>query len=480
MVLSTLKALVEDDTSLFAGMKNLALSYFDTTSEANKHGETKKHFSFQTTKGEGWADVVKDILGDTTIQDFGEKGKEYMKKAVKGAIAVGEGEAGITAAFVSYLTDFIVDKATEAFSNPKAPVQEKYEQGIWVYIDRGRKVNKLHMREEMASESSMFFDSDETLTKDLTTRMFSPGFYVNHVEATNQSLVYCFDVEGPEIVHYSKIREADLEDRYEFDRNTAMTLIREEFIFKTQIRDSVDYAKFQVGDEVLYNQKAYSCVKATVDTITLKDVDNNLIDVDPQACTKGQTDHWTPQVPGMFRTAEFTLSIGDWVYRELTNNDISAGNETRGILTCIKELHGENAICIDAWSGGMVSVDANRLVKPPFSIRRLLDSHDSFHTVKRNVMKGFQTSGVAKNGETTAICYGFDQTLVFPQRTTIRTEGFTEGNTTNLTAQGSLEVKKATIMVPDQPTTTPAAQGDGIGSAMWVIVGAGAFLLLFF
>ena len=41
-------ALVEDDTSLFSGIKNLALSYFDTTSIANKHGiDLKKHFDFQ-------------------------------------------------------------------------------------------------------------------------------------------------------------------------------------------------------------------------------------------------------------------------------------------------------------------------------------------------------------------------------------------------------------------------------------------------
>ena len=57
MGLSTVKALVEDDSSLFDGIKNLALSYFDTTSEANKHGENKPHFSFQTIKGEGWSDA---------------------------------------------------------------------------------------------------------------------------------------------------------------------------------------------------------------------------------------------------------------------------------------------------------------------------------------------------------------------------------------------------------------------------------------
>ena len=35
-------------------------------------------------------------------------------------------------------------------------------------------------------------------------------------------------------------------------------------------------------------------------------------------------------------------------------------------------------------------------------------------------------------------------------------------------------------MVPDQPTEATPPEGNTIGSAMWVIVGAGAFLLLFF
>ena len=166
-------ALVEDDTSLFSGIKNLALSYFDTTSIANKHGIDLK---------KDWASSVADILGT-------EKGKEYMKKAIKGTIAVAEGEASMGAAFAGYLTDFIVDRATEAFGHKHAPIQEQFEEGTWVYIDRGQKVNKLHMREEMASESSMFFDSDETLTKDLRTKMFSPGFYISHVASSTWSTV---------------------------------------------------------------------------------------------------------------------------------------------------------------------------------------------------------------------------------------------------------------------------------------------------
>jgi hypothetical protein len=77
--------LVEDDTSLFSGIKNLALSYFDTTSIANKHGvHLKDHFDFQTVKGEDWASSVADILGNINIGDFGEKGRDYLKKAIKG------------------------------------------------------------------------------------------------------------------------------------------------------------------------------------------------------------------------------------------------------------------------------------------------------------------------------------------------------------------------------------------------------------
>ena len=140
-------ALVEDDTSLFSGIKNLALSYFDTTSIANKHGiDLKKHFDFQTVKGEDWASSVADILSAT----LGRRGKSTCHQGDR--------------PWAPRLTDFIVDRATEAFGHKHAPIQEQFEEGTWVYIDRGQKVNKLHMREEMASESSMFFDSDETLT----------------------------------------------------------------------------------------------------------------------------------------------------------------------------------------------------------------------------------------------------------------------------------------------------------------------------
>ena len=60
-------AYVEDDTTLLGGIKNLAMSYFDTTSETNQHGSSKPHFSFQTVKGEEWKEAVghREVLYST-------------------------------------------------------------------------------------------------------------------------------------------------------------------------------------------------------------------------------------------------------------------------------------------------------------------------------------------------------------------------------------------------------------------------------
>ena len=137
-------------------------------------------------------------------------------------------------------------------------------------------------------------------------------------------MVYCYDVEEPQVVHYKKIREASLQDKKSFDANTSMTLIRELF-FLRENRDNLQYAKFQVGDEVIYGGRPYSCTTATAETITLKDTRGNLIDVDPQACTKGSADKWVPIQPGMFATAQFTLSIGELVYRPISTGDATAG-----------------------------------------------------------------------------------------------------------------------------------------------------------
>ena len=480
-------AYVEDDTTLLGGIKNLAMSYFDTTSETNQHGSSKPHFSFQTVKGLEWKEAVGDLLdrGKATIGEFGEKGREYMKNAIKGAIGVAEGEASLPMAALGFVTDLIIDHAEEAFGLTKEPVQEKFPEGTWIYVERAPKPAPLSTRAELASETSMFGDSDAVLTRDLTPPTYSTGFYVNQVTNTNDAVVYCYDIEEPQVVHYKKIREASAEDKRSFDASQSMTLIRELF-FLREDRDNLQYAKFQIGDEVIYEGKAYSCYNATADTITLKDTRGNLTDVDPQACTKGSADKWVPIQPGMFATAQYTLSIGELVYRPISTGDATAGAKSRGILTCIQELNGETACCVDAWTGEYVKADPMTLVKPPIPVRRLLESHESFHTFKRHVMNGTVAS-VAKTSEVKSICYGEGQTLEFPSATHVRTKG-PEGSTLHERAVARYEkhkaavsgetVQKETIVsLPDKPVSD--VKGDHIGSGMWVILGAGAFILLF-
>jgi hypothetical protein len=483
----TTTAFVEDDTTLQGGMKNLAMSYFDTTSETNLHGSKKGHFSFQTVKGEDWQDAVSDILakGKATLGEFGEKGREYMKSALKGAIGVAEGEASLPLAALGFVTDMIIDHAEEAFGlTDEEAVQEKFPEGTWIYVERHSKPAPLSTRAELASESSMFGDSDEVMTRDLTPPTYSTGFYVNHVTNTNDSVVYCYDVEEPQVVHYKKIREASLQDKKSFDANTSMTLIRELF-FLRENRDNLQYAKFQVGDEVIYGGRPYSCTTATAETITLKDTRGNLIDVDPQACTKGSADKWVPIQPGMFATAQFTLSIGELVYRPISTGDATAGAKSKGILTCIQELNGETACCVDAWTGEYVKLDPMTLVKPPIPVRRLLDSHDSFHTFKRHVMTGTAAS-VARTAEVKALCYGEGQTLAFPSATHVRTTG-PEAPTLHERTVARYEKHKAAAVstvfketVVSQPEEVLDVKGDQVGTGMWVILGAGAFILLFF
>jgi ornithine carbamoyltransferase len=91
-------------------------------------------------------------------------------------------------------------------------------------------------------------------------------------------------------------------------------------------------------------------------------------------------------------------------------------------------------------------------------------------TFKRSVLKGYATNGVVRSTTNTGICYGFDQTLDFPKEQFIRTT----------VPQAVATVQKATIMVKDPGPETPVVKGDNIGTIMWVVMGAGAFLLLFF
>ena len=86
-------------------------------------------------------------------------------------------------------------------------MQEDFEEGTWIYIDRGKHVTKLHERQELAAESSMFQDSDDVLTQDVATRKFVPGFYVQHVEETNVSIVYAYGAANGDRLQQDSARE---------------------------------------------------------------------------------------------------------------------------------------------------------------------------------------------------------------------------------------------------------------------------------
>jgi len=414
-------ALVEDDTSLFNGIKNLALSYFDTTSAFNNVSETaKKHFDFQTVKGLDWQEAVGRIMGDKTVKAFGETGKSLVKTALK--VGVGEaalGEVTLGQTVIATLADLIIDSATDAFSSDK-PVQEQFLEGTWIYIDRGKKQTKQHVREEMWAESSMFGDSDDILTRDSAREYYSPGFYINHVHGTNEHLVYSFDIEEPVAVNFHDVREATAEDKLKFDQDEKLTLVREMFFLRDQ-RDNLQTTKFQIGDEAFFGKDAYTVIAIDQETATLKDPNNNVIKVDPQACTKGELTHWTSQAPGMFRTAEFTFSPGDFAYREIESDDVLPTKRANGILTCVSRLAETKVYCVDVWTGKQITIDPQRLLKPPLPVKRYLDTN-SFHTFRREVLNGYDQSiaGVLHQDKHEEVCYAYDQGLVFPVVQTIQ------------------------------------------------------------
>ena len=149
-----------DETSLYEGIKNLATSYYDTTSEFNRVGKNvRKHFSFQTVKGMDWKHAVKKMLGKKRIEDLSETGKKMLtgvlKAGVTGISALADPEAIVGSSVVGMLTDFVFDSAKSAF---EMDPREVLEQGTWVYIDRGQQHNKLVFAEEMRAEVSLFGD----------------------------------------------------------------------------------------------------------------------------------------------------------------------------------------------------------------------------------------------------------------------------------------------------------------------------------
>ena len=241
---------MEDDTTLFNGIKNLALSYFDTTSAYNEVAESsvfrtvKEHFDFQTVKGLDWQQAVGKIMGDKSVKEFGESGKKMVKTALKMGVGELAGEVTLGQSVISTLADMIIDSATDAFSQDK-PVQEQFEEGTWIYIDRGKRQTKEHKRQEMVGETSMFFDSDDVLTQDSAREYYSPGFYINHVHGTNNHLVYSFDIEDALAVNFHDVREATAQDKKSFDRDESLTLIRELFFLRDE-RDNLQTTKFQM------------------------------------------------------------------------------------------------------------------------------------------------------------------------------------------------------------------------------------------
>ena len=159
-------------------------------------------------------------------------------------------------------------------------------------------------------------------------------------------------------------------------------------------------------------------VKAEVDTMTLKDEKNNVIAVDPQACTAGNRRHWKAQEPGQFRTAEFTFSPGDFAYRRVDRFlDRPPTTRANGILCCIRELGPSLVHTVDVWTGKKKYIDPQELLKPPEPVLRMLDK-SVFHTFRREVLNGYDqdSPGVIHQTKYEEVCYGYDQTLVFPER----------------------------------------------------------------
>jgi len=404
---------VQEDNDLFSGIKNLAVNYFDTTSQHNKHGKRKKHMSFQTVRGEDWSDAVADILKETPIGKALGGGTDMVKKGIKGAINIAGGEATLGATMVSELIDFIVDKAVDSFSTTQ-PVQEDFEPGTWVYIDRGKQVSKLHQREELAAESSMFMDSDDVLTKDVATRLYVPGFYVQHVQDTNVSIVYAFDKEEPMQVAYSHVRKASAEDSLAFEENEGMTMIRELY-FLRENKDNIKYCKFQRGDEVIVEGEPYSVVSAEVDRLVIQDPDGNQLTVAPQAATKGESSHWRPIEP--FRNAEFTFSQGDFAYRQITAQDETPW-KANAILCVVRALKTETkCVVVDVFTDEQTVWDPRTLVKPPLQTRRMIEASEGFRIFKRSVIQGREGlgSGIGHSSDDESLCFAYGTTIEFPQ-----------------------------------------------------------------
>jgi len=467
--------MIVDDTSLYDGMKNLATGYFDTVAEYNRaHTKKKHHFSFQTVKDMNWGAAVGRILGkENAIGDIQEGMKTMFTAATKaGAVAavglIAGGEAfGIEAlgkAALGAFTDLVVEGSTRAFG-VEEDEDDTFVQGTWVYVYRGKEHNKLIRNEELAGETSMFFDSDQVLQKDEARKLYSPGFYISHLSASHQTVVYVFDTQGTVTVTSSDVRRADPADSAKYDADSGMTLIRELYFRRLTVK-SIEYAKFQVGDEVYFEGNKYAVTGGDAETLHLRDKFNNAREVDPEACTAGPKDHWRAEKPDQFRTVSFTFGVGDFAYRPLAGGDYPPTSRANGVLCCIFFYNGTHVEVFDCWTGESTIVLPNDLVKPPLQIRRLLSTDMAFSNFQKRIVKRMSPEHhkLALHTAHEETCWGYDYKLDFidtrvltadrtqTQVTLGATGGMVEGTATG--GEVMMQQKQSSIE-PDPPDVFP-------------------------
>ena len=145
--------------------------------------------------------------------------------------------------------------------------------------------------------------------------------------------------------------------------------------------------------------KSYVCVDADAETITLKDEQNNILRVDPQAATAGPRSHWAAQEPEQFRTVAFTLGVGDYAYRPLSPKDSPPTDRAKGVLCVVSSYDGDNVEVRDAWTGLTSTCLPNDLVKPPLTIRKGLN-YILFEIFRKRATKGLKRRTSA-SGKTT-------------------------------------------------------------------------------
>ena len=474
----------ESATGLYDGLKNLATGYFDSISEFNQsHAKKKFHFSFQTVKDLDWKDAVKKVLGSETVKDVLEKGKSMLADVVKlgagAAVGVATGGAASLGAILSEaglgaFTEMIVDGATAAFSQG-GDKEENTVQGTWVYVYRGKENNKLVRAGELASESTMFQDYDDTLQRDDARKLYSPGFYISRLTATNQDIVYVFDTEEPVTVAAADVRVADQGDQSRFDADPGMTLIRELY-FDRLLVNTVKYPKFQKGDEVLYRGKPYTVTGGDAETIHLRDRFNNTKEADPQACTAGPRDHWRATEPDQFRTVQFTFTIGDFAYRPIQGGDVPPTSRANGVLCCIFYYSAQQVEVYDCWTGESSIVMPNELVAPPIPVRRLLNNMEFLNFQKRVVKRmSPEHHKLTLHTQYEEVCWAYDMTMTF-----MDTRVLTADRQQTQITLGAEQTKEGEVVMEQTYVKPDPVVGNNIPNNLWIAGGlilAGIYFL---